>query len=76
MIKCSESTGMEHYFNEIQGVLAQLTTTNVNILDKDVVQIVVKVKPDSYDTFLQHFTAYSKYPPLSELQVVLQLEES
>jgi len=72
----SESSGVETYFSQFRQNLAQLSAIGVRIDDTDLVQIVMKALPDSYDSFLQNYTSARKFPTLDQLQTSLMLEES
>jgi len=71
-----ESSGVETYFSQFRQNLAQLSAIGVKVDDIDLVQIVMKALPDSYDSFLQNYTSVGKFPTLDQLQTRLMLKES
>ena len=67
MLSFSKTTGVEAYFSQFRQNLAQLSAIRVKIDDADLVQIVMKALPDSYDYFLQNFTSGGRFPTLDQL---------
>jgi hypothetical protein len=76
LIPFSKSARVENYFSQFRQNLAQLSAIGVKIDDADLVQIVMKALPDSYDYFLQNFTSSGRFPTLDQLQTRMMLEES
>jgi len=52
LLSFSESSRVEAYFSQFRQNLAQLSAIGVKIDDTDLVQIVMKALPDSFDSFL------------------------
>lgn len=52
LIQFSEASGVENYFSQFRQNLAQLSAIGVKVDDTDLVQIVMKALPESYDYFL------------------------
>lgn len=76
LIPFNENAGVEAYFSQFKQTLAQLSAIGVKIDDSDLVQIVMKSLPDSYDYWLQNYTSSGHFPTLDQLQARLMLEES
>jgi hypothetical protein len=49
----TEESTFEQYFSRFKSILAQLLALGVKILDANLVQIVMKVVPNNYDSFMQ-----------------------
>ncbi len=53
LIMMTEESTFEQYFSKFKSVLAQLLALRVKILDANLVQIVMKVVTNNYDSFMQ-----------------------
>lgn len=61
VVTITEESRFKLYFNKFKTILSQLSFFGVTIADFDLVQIVMKNIPHSYDHFLQYYTSAGKY---------------
>jgi len=76
LIPFSKNARVEVYFSQFKQTLAQLSAIGVKIDDSDLVQIVMKSLPKSFDYWLQNYTSSGNFPTLDQLQARSMLEES
>jgi hypothetical protein len=76
LITMIEENTFEQYFFRFKSILAQLLALGVKVLDANLVQIMMKVVPNNYDSFMQQYTSQAKFPSFQHLQTIPLLEEN